>query len=322
MNDYSTVRGFNYQPSYAWNSYEAWRFFDASIFKRELTLGKKFFPKFNTVRLWLSYDAFRYEEDRQAENFEAVLKICEQLGIKAIPVLFNRWHDATLDNGGIYYTQMVPGSCWCATETMFDSYIEKIVKAHKEDDRILIWDICNEPFAYGSNKEFVDIIKPYEFAWLRKIYKMCKDAGAEQPVSLSHSSPYTPVIEEVADISDVFLVHPYYYYNENDLKNKPLDGFRDWMKSYEALSKKYNKPVLTTETCWGSLDDAIRAEVIENTLSVHREFNMGFIVHALHYSFVADLHNPEDAPTSFPGNLAFINKDDSLRKGHDIFNRF
>ena len=84
MNEYSNVVGFNYQPSYAYNSYETWRFFDAEVFDREIGLGKKFFPKMNTIRLWLSYDAFRYEEDRQAENFETALKICDTHGCKVI----------------------------------------------------------------------------------------------------------------------------------------------------------------------------------------------------------------------------------------------
>lgn len=54
MTDYSWIRGFNYQPGYAYNSYESWRFFDAAAFRRELACGKKNFPKFNVVRYWLS----------------------------------------------------------------------------------------------------------------------------------------------------------------------------------------------------------------------------------------------------------------------------
>ena len=50
MNQYSSVIGFNYQPSYAFNSYEAWRFFDANVFDREIGLGKKYFPKM-TLRI-------------------------------------------------------------------------------------------------------------------------------------------------------------------------------------------------------------------------------------------------------------------------------
>ncbi len=37
--EYSAIRGFNYQPSYAWNSYEAWRFFDEAVFDGEIGRG-------------------------------------------------------------------------------------------------------------------------------------------------------------------------------------------------------------------------------------------------------------------------------------------
>ena len=41
MNIYSSVVGFNYRPSYAWNSYEAWSFFDRDVIDFEIGLGKK-----------------------------------------------------------------------------------------------------------------------------------------------------------------------------------------------------------------------------------------------------------------------------------------
>lgn len=42
MNDYSNVAGFNYRPSYAYNSYDEWRFFDKDIIDREIGLEKIF----------------------------------------------------------------------------------------------------------------------------------------------------------------------------------------------------------------------------------------------------------------------------------------
>ena len=90
--DYSKVRGFNYQPSFAYNSYEAWRFFDAETMARELRRGKKYFPKMNVIRLWLSYDAFRYEEERQAQNFEKIEKITDRDGkLRRGHEVFNRF---------------------------------------------------------------------------------------------------------------------------------------------------------------------------------------------------------------------------------------
>lgn len=319
---YSHIRGFNYQPSYAMNSYEAWRFFDEETWRTELGRGKKYFPNMNTVRLWMSYDAFRYEEKRQAENFEKALAIADSYGLKVMPVLFNRWHDKIMDNGGIYFNQMVPGSCWCAEEWIFDSYLKAFVEDHAQDPRILLWDICNEPFSYGKNQEFVDFIRPYELAWLERMYERIKKVDQLHPVGISHSTVIPEVLEEIAHISDVFLIHPYYYYAPDAVYERPFEGFIDMVHQLVEVAEKHGKPVLTTETCWGSLDDDTRALVLKNTLEAHRECGLGIICHALHYSLVADLHDPEDGLVHSPGNLCFIRKDGSLRKGHEIFNDY
>lgn len=328
MNDYSYVKGFNYFPSYAFCNYDIWRLFDAEVFDREIGLGKKYFPKMNTIRLWLSYDAFRYEEDKQAENFETALKICDKYGCKVIVCLFNHWHDGDQDHGGIYHPQMIPGSIWSASEHLFDSYIEKMVKPHKDDERILIWDVCNEPYSYGNNQTYIDFIEPYETAWLKKICDMCHAAGVIQPVGISNFELGTyeermERHEKLADFVDVFLIHPYYYQSDYDVTGATAlnpDGFAELLNEYKQLSKKYNKPILTTETCWGSRDDKIRAEIVKLSLKAHNDVGIGFVAHALHWSHCADLHNDSDGPLGRAGNLAFITRDDKLREGHEVFN--
>lgn len=322
MNTYSDVVGFNYQPSYAFNSYEAWRFFEPKIFDREISLGKEYFPTMNTIRLWLSYDAFRYEEDRQAENFEIALQICEKYDCKVIPCLFNCWHDKFQDNGGIYHSQMIPGASWCSTDDMYDSYIEKIVASHKNDNRILLWDICNEPYSFGGNKEYTEFIEPYETKWLKKICDMCHNVGVTQPCGISHFASAKDVgqVEKTISFTDIILIHPYYFYSDEDVKNLPQDGFDALLKSAKALSTKYNKPVLTTETCWGSRDDKVRGEIVKRTLLAHKKAEIGFVAHALHWSNVADLHYDADGPLGLAGNLMFIDKNDKIRKFHEVFN--
>ncbi len=322
MSDYSFVRGFNYQPGYACNSYEAWRFFDAETFRRELSWGKTAFPGFNTVRYWLSYDAFRYEEDRQCENFETALSIAHSLGLKVVPVLFNRWHDYIMDNGGIYIDHFVPGSSWCSGDgrAQFERYISGIVGGHGHDERILVWDICNEPFSYGADNEFTAVVRRYEKAWLEDMYRLCKAQNASAPVSFSPFHMDAAFMEEYASICDVFLLHRYdFNYDDPDerihLLTRELSALAD-------TARKMSKGIFTTETCWGSLSDRQRAEYVRVSLQAHKNAGLGFIAHALAYSHVADLHNPEDGVVGSPGNLCFLNPDGSIRAGHEIFNQF
>lgn len=61
--------------------------------KAEVALGKAYFPKFNTIRIWLCCEEFRLNEDTFAAKFETYLRICGCFGLSAIPVLLNRWYD-------------------------------------------------------------------------------------------------------------------------------------------------------------------------------------------------------------------------------------
>ena len=73
---------------------------------------------------------------------------------------------------------------------------------------------------------------------------------------------------------------------------------------------------------WGSEDDAEHVEFTRYTLSELGRRDIGFTIHALHHSLVADLHAREYGPVGRPGRLEFINAEGSLRAGHEVFNEF
>lgn len=98
--------------------------------------------------------------------------------------------------------------------------------------------------------------------------------------------------------------------------------FERQLDEFVEIARIFNKPIIATETCWGSFDDAKRVEIIKYTLGELKKRNIGFLVHLLHHSLVADAHREEYGPISFPGNLSFIEADGSLRKGHEVFNEF
>jgi hypothetical protein len=62
--------------------------------------------------------------------------------------------------------------------------------------------------------------------------------------------------------------------------------------------------------------------VMRYTLGELVERGIGFTVHALHHSLVADLHRDEYGPVGYPECLHFIEADGRLRSGHDAFNEF
>lgn len=319
--DYSKIRGFNYQPSYGSTSFENWEYFNEEIIKCELRRGREYFPRANTIRIWLSLDSFIRNPLRYCESFEKMVSINDKYGFKLIPVLFNRWHCMTLDCGGVYIDNFVKGWNGVSRKDNFTPFLKAIVGGHKDDERVLAWDICNEPFSYTLPIKQMKTVEKAEYEWLARMHDTCKEAGALQPLGVSiHMFHGRKGMERINPISDLLMIHPYYMFDQDNVVEK--QKFISLLDNYVQDSVKFGKKMIVTETCWGSLDDNWRVENIRFTLEELSKRNLGFIVHALHYSRVADLHTPEHGPVGYPGNLAFINADGTLRKKHDIFNNY
>lgn len=313
--NYSYIRGFNYQPSYGCCGYEIWNYFNPEIVEREISLGKKYFPGLNTLRIWLSFDAFLKNPSSFRHNFSSVLKMCKEKKIKIIPVIFNGWHSFP-DFGGISLEQII---CYVNTPDIyrryFYSYLEEIVGNFADDENILVWDLCNEPFNSADSKKDIGLI----LTWLEDVYNFCKkEIGVKAPITVG-SVPALNSIKLLEKISDVITTHPYY------AKNAWVKGkkkFTDFLDEVVSFANEKKKALVATETGWGSLNDEERAEGVEFELSEFKKRKIGFVVHLLHHTYVADGHRPEYGPITQAGYMAFIDKDGDLRQGHEVFNKF
>jgi hypothetical protein len=186
-----------------------------------------------------------------------------------------------------------------APNYVFRPYLEAMFKGHALDSRILAWDLCNEPFNNGR-----DVYLP----WLAHTYKLGKELGARQPMGVSVGATVGD-LESVARFSDILMIHPYFATT------------CDWI-SINAVSRTLGKALLATECCWGAIDDAKRVAIARTDFEMLSKQGVGFLAHALHESYVADLHRPQDGPVSSAQYMAFINRDGTLRAGHDVFNQY
>ena len=312
--DFVDVRGFNYQPSYGSHGLETWGdAFDLAVIREEIGRGKQYFPGLNTIRLWLSYDAYIRDPDAMPDRFHAVVGLAGALGVRFIPTLFNGWHSYP-DFGGIA-VEMI--GYW-GSEEKFDGaflpFIEAIVKPHARDDRILLWDLCNEPF----NNAWCDHSKKVVLDWLERVRRACEGVGAEAPITVS-SVPTMDSIKMLEPISDVIAFHPYFAWNAWVKTAEEFEGFVD---EAVAFGRSAGKPLIATETGWGALDDKKRSEVLAVELGALAARGIGFTAHLLHHTLVADGHRPEYGPVTNAGYMAFVEKDGALRPYHDIFNQF
>lgn len=309
------VKGFNYHPSYSTGSLEDWLLFDKEVWEKELTIGKKHFPKFNTLRIWLSWNAYCRMGDDFIKALKDVFDICKKLNLYVIPCLFNRWHDPVIDCDGIYIDHFLKDSSWLQKfGSPFTKYIDDIAENFKDEEQVLVWDVCNEPLAYNNN-EFpaMDIIKEYELRWLHEMADRLRMHGVSQPLGIGSTGD--EAMETFGDICDVYLTH--FYYTGN------LEKFDAKVKRFCDEAIKNGKEIISSECCWGSLDDQKRGEFINGTLSTLKKYNVGFVAHALWTCGCTDLHDiTEGAITQNIGNLAFIKKDGTIRPYHEAYNDY
>ena len=85
--DWSKIRGANYIPSYASNTYEIWCNYDHDVFDRELRLAAG--AGYNSVRLWLNYEAFEELGATMVDRVDDALRMCAKYHLRAVIVLFD-----------------------------------------------------------------------------------------------------------------------------------------------------------------------------------------------------------------------------------------
>jgi endo-1,4-beta-mannosidase len=304
--DYRNVRGFNYNPSYCATLYEAWDRFDAAVWRTEIQRGKTYFPALNTLRVWLDWNAYLHDPAGFVRNVGMVLDICGDQGIQLHPTLFNRWHDFSYDFGGIYYDQLLDRNF-----ARFKPYIDAVAGTFKDDTRILMWDLCNEP----QQRDPRNLLDQLEIDWLRWVAQAVRDTGAQQPITIG--TMFGANIELVADVCDVLCFHPYSGWWD--------DGFAASCDQALALAKRLGKPLIANETCQGSLNNTTRTQIIRGSLGALKERGIGWCAWQLHGGRMISANRQVTDFNCRPGDhsyMAFIEPDGTLRPGHEVYNEY
>lgn len=305
------IRGFNYQPSWGSSGVEIWLDkFDPQRLRFELERGRQLFPGFNCVRLWLSWSAYKKNPEQFLANCDAALGICHDLALLVIPVLFTRW------DGNPSFDPVKTGHLLSASFTKTaGAYLDAVVGRHRDNPDILAWDLCNEPLL--QKPEQLDTAEGRaERSWLQFVHARVKQLApaGKTCVGTLFDFGWGRLDEPFCD-----LLTPHIY-----LAGATEETMDAAVRKYKAdlRQRGVTKPILATETCWGSLDDMKRKEIIRRSLTVLRRHGIGFLPHALYTSPVADLHPPEMGPVAAPGYMGFIRLDGSIRPGHEVYNEF
>ncbi len=235
--DLSWMRGANYVPSYARNDIQQWMEYDSAVIDREL--GYAEWLKLNTVRVFLNVAVFEKQPEKFLADFENFLTLADKHGIKVMPVIF----DSCLDPQEVDVNNY-KGKNWIPSPGFprlgdkdwptMEKFIVAVVGKHRDDKRVVMWDVMNEPESTGfnwRNPEGKD--KIVEF--VRRALKRVKDEKPVQPLGIGWAYPNN--IEIAADLSDVLIMHCY-----ADPK-----GLEHNLGKLKEMGKLLNKPVIINE---------------------------------------------------------------------------
>jgi hypothetical protein len=248
--------GCNFAPSTAINQLEMWQAetFDPETIDRELGWAKSI--GFNTVRVFL-HD-LPWDDDREGfyERVDKFLEIAARHGIRPMVVLFDGVWDPDPQSGpqrrprtGVHNSGWVqgPGRVVLADQKKQDAlkpYVTEVIKRYANDDRVLAWDLFNEPDNPNSNSYGPLELKNKDEVAARLVrlsFDWARAAAPKQPLTvgvwrLEHwdqPQQLNQVHRAAVELSDIISFHDY--------------GKTDVTQRRIAELKTYGRPLLCTE---------------------------------------------------------------------------
>lgn len=247
--------GSNFVPAYAVNEIEMWQAstFDPKEIDRELRWAQSL--GMNTMRVFLHNLLWEQDPKGFKHRIDVFLEICARHKIRPIFVLFDSVWNPNPHLGpqpaprpGVHNSQWVQSPGAKALENPADypqleAYVKGVVGAFGKDNRVLAWDIWNEPdntneSSYGNEEprnkvQLVLQLLPRAFAWARA-------AKPEQPLTSgvwhgdwSNPKQLEPMAKEQLELSDINSFHDYGPPSEFETRVK-------WLQ-------QYGRPIICTE---------------------------------------------------------------------------
>lgn len=234
------LRGSNFQPSTAINQLEMFQpeTFDTATISREL--GWAAGVGFNVMRVYLHHLLWTADKEGFKKRLDKYLDISSRHGIKTLFVFFDDcWNDTAwvgkqpAPKVGIHNSGWVrdPGTMvhrYPDTLKTLEAYVKDVMTTFKNDKRILLWDLYNEP---GNSGQF-DASMPL----LQKVFQWAREVNLSQPVSAgvwNNAAGFKNLNKFQFDNSDIITYHDYKY----------IDSHK---KAIDTL-KRFGRPLICTE---------------------------------------------------------------------------
>ncbi len=211
--DKGWIVGCNYTPYNAINQIEFWQedTFDPETIDKELGWAEDL--GFNSLRVYLHYLVWARNPTTMKERMEEFLDICESHDIRIMFVLFDDCWNADPKIGkqpepkpGIHNSGWLqsPGKAVVNDPTQWDRlerYVKDSLTEFRNDKRILLWDLYNEPGNSGQGSKSVPLVK--------KVFEWAREVDPIQPLSIGIWNGHKELNAIHLSHSDVITFHHY-----------------------------------------------------------------------------------------------------------------
>ena len=261
--------GCNFLPSTAINQLEMWQedTFDIPTLDKELGMAEDI--GFNVMRVYLHDVAWKTDPKGFKKRIGTFLNIASRHKIKTLFVFFDDCWNPDPKPGkqpepkaGVHNSGWVqsPSKDIKKDSTMWDDleeYVKDILTTFKNDDRILMWDLYNEPTNSGYGETTVPLVnKVFDWAW---------SVRPSQPLTIA---AWTGKFDYYYGYSDVITFHNY-----SDAAS---------MEKEIIELQKMGKPVICSEYMARTNNSKF-----ETHLPILKQYNVG----AINWGFVSGKSN-------------------------------
>ncbi|BAV04238.1 hypothetical protein FLA_0217 [Filimonas lacunae] len=249
------IVGSNYLPATAINQLEMWQAetFDPSRIDTELGWAQSL--GMNTMRVFLHDIVFQLDSAGLMTRIDRFLRIADKHKIRVLFVLFDSvWDPFPKEGEQRKPAPHVHNSGWVQSpgkKILMDStqhyrmerYVRGVIQKFATDERILGWDIWNEPdntndgdYAKNDVPDKAEVVLPL----LKKAFLWARQANPQQPITAGIwdgnwevGDSLRPMEKLMIEESDIISFHNY----------SSADVFRQKMEQLQ----RYHKPLICTE---------------------------------------------------------------------------
>ena len=230
--------GCNFIPSNAINQLEMWQAetFDPNTIDRELGWAADI--GFNTVRTFLHDLAWEADPEGFKQRIDCFLDTASRHGIRPMLVIFDDCWNSDPQIGiqpppkpGVHNSGWLqsPGvavvnrgaSAW----ERLEMYVKDVIASFANDERILLWDLYNEPGNSGNGDRSLSLVQA--------VFKWARSVDPSQPLTAGVWFDNEPLNEFQLANSDVITFHHYWEPDKLEREIRKL--------------KAYGRPVICTE---------------------------------------------------------------------------